>query len=148
MRKTCVVLLKVIITFSHLIADFVAVPNILLYENGKTYDASLLIQEDGTIAGVQKMVHIAQVEPSEMFEWELWVQTFHNSVILAMCNRAGREGEMDFSGESMVVDANGNVMTKASDEEQIIYVEVDLAESREIRRRKNYTNLRRTELYK
>lgn len=30
-------------------------PNILLYENGKTYDASLLIQKDGTIAGVQKM---------------------------------------------------------------------------------------------
>lgn len=55
---------------------------------------------------------------------------------------------MDFSGESMVVDANRNVMTKASDEEQIIYVEVDLAESREIRKRKNYTNLRRTELYK
>ena len=25
------------------------VPNILLYENGKTYDASLLIQKDGTI---------------------------------------------------------------------------------------------------
>lgn len=37
-------------------------PNILLYENGKTYDASLLIQKDGTIAGVQKMVHIAQAE--------------------------------------------------------------------------------------
>ena len=36
------------------------VPNILLYENGKTYDASLLIQKDGTIAGVQKMVHIAR----------------------------------------------------------------------------------------
>lgn len=36
------------------------VPNILLYENGKTYDASLLIEKDGTIAGVQKMVHIAQ----------------------------------------------------------------------------------------
>ena len=38
------------------------VPNILLYENGKTYDASLLIQKDGTIVGVQKMVHIAQAE--------------------------------------------------------------------------------------
>lgn len=62
MRKTCVVLHKIIITFSHLIADFVAVLNILLYENGKTYDASLLIQKDGTIAGVQKMVHIAQAE--------------------------------------------------------------------------------------
>lgn len=40
------------------------VPNILLYENGKTYEsASLLIQKDGTIVGVQKMVHIAQAEP-------------------------------------------------------------------------------------
>mgnify|MGYP002523711461 FL=1 len=201
---------KIVKTFCRAAKEnqIMAVPNILLYENGKTYDASLLIQKDGTIAGVQKMVHIAQAEqfyeqdyytpaddgffvfeteygrigivvcfdrhypesirteslmgaeliliptvntkaePSEMFEWELRVQAFHNSVILAMCNRAGREGEMDFSGESMVVDANGNVMTKASDEEQIIYVEVDLAESREIRKRKNYTNLRRTELYK
>lgn len=185
-----------------------AVPNILLYENDKTYDASLFIQKDGTIAGVQKMVHIAQAkqfyeqdyyapaddgfhvfdteygrigivvcfdrhypesirteslmgaeliliptvntkaEPSEMFEWELRVQAFHNSVILAMCNRVGREGEMDFSGESMVVDANGSVITKVSDEEQIIYAEVNLAEAGKIRKGKNYTNLRRTEFYK
>lgn len=184
------------------------VPNILLYENGKSYDASLLVQKDGTIAGVQKMVHVAQAEqfyeqdyyapsdegffvldtecgkigivvcfdrhypesirteslmgaeliliptvntkaePSEMFEWELRVQAFQNSVMIAMCNRVGREGEMDFSGESIVVDANGNVITKASDEEQIIYAEMNLAESGEIRKRKNYTNLRRTELYK
>lgn len=34
-----------------------------------------------------------------MFEWELRVQAFHNSVFIAMCNRVGMEGEMDFSGE-------------------------------------------------
>lgn len=184
------------------------VPNILLYENGKTYDASLLIQKDGTIAGVQKMVHIAQAEqfyeqdyytpsddgfhvfdteygkigivvcfdrhypesirteslmgaeliliptvntktePSEMFEWELRVQAFHNSTAVAMCNRVGKEGEMDFSGESIVVDANGDVIAKADDAEGILYAEADLAKSSEIRSRRTYTGLRRTELYK
>ena len=163
---------------------------------------------DGTIAGVQKMVHIAQAEqfyeqdyytpsddgfhvfdteygkigivvcfdrhypesirteslmgaeliliptvntktePSEMFEWELRVQAFHNSTAVAMCNRVGKEGEMDFSGESMVVDANGDVIAKADDAEGILYAEVDLAKSSEIRSRRTYTGLRRTELYK
>ena len=177
-------------------------------ENGKTYDASLLIQKDGTIVGVQKMVHIAQAEqfyeqdyytpsddgfhvfdteygkigivvcfdrhypesirteslmgaeliliptvntktePSEMFEWELRVQAFHNSTAVAMCNRVGKEGEMDFSGESIVVDANGDVIAKADDTEGILYAEVDLAKSSEIRSRRTYTGLRRTELYK
>lgn len=37
-----------------------ASPNVYLEENGKAYDASLLIGADGQIAGIQKMVHIAQ----------------------------------------------------------------------------------------
>ncbi len=185
-----------------------AVPNIFLYENGKTYDASLLIQKDGSIAGVQKMVHVAQAEqfyeqdyytpsddgfhvfdtefgkiglvicfdrhypesirteslmgadliliptvntksePSEMFAWELRVQAFHNSVAVAMCNRVGKEGDMDFSGESIVVDANGDVLDMADDTEQILYAEIDLAKSCEIRNRRPYTTLRKTEWYK
>ena len=56
-----------------------------------------------------------KAEPSEMFEWELRVQAFQNSTIIAMCNRVGAEGDMDFSGESIVVDANGNVLAKADD---------------------------------
>ena len=149
-----------------------AVPNVYLCENGKPYDASLLIDSDGEILGVQKMVHIAQAdkffeqdyytpaddgfkvfdtglgkigivvcfdrhypesvrtealmgadliliptvntkaEPSEMFEWELKVQAFHSSVFIAMCNRVGTEGDMDFSGESIVVDPNGDTIIK------------------------------------
>lgn len=76
------------------------------------------------------------------------VQAFQNSVAIAMCNRVGVEGEMDFSGESIVVDANGNVIAKADDKEQIIYVDIDLHESDTIRRNKPYTSLRRIELYK
>lgn len=40
--------------------QIMVVPNLYLEEHGKAYDASLLIRKDGTIAGVQKMVHVAQ----------------------------------------------------------------------------------------
>ena len=185
-----------------------AVPNIYLLENGKPYDASILIDKNGNISGIQKMVHIAQAdkffeqdyytpsddgfkvfetefgkigivvcfdrhypesirtealdgadliliptvntkaEPSEMFEWELRVQAFHNSTIIAMCNRVGAEGDMDFSGESIVVDANGDVIAKADDKEQILYVDVKLKAASAIRAVRPYTQLRRTEFYK
>lgn len=38
-----------------------AAPNVYLLDNGKAYDATLLIDKDGTLLGVQKMVHIAQM---------------------------------------------------------------------------------------
>lgn len=184
-----------------------AAPNIYLSEGGKAYDASVLIDRNGEIIGVQKMVHVAQAkqfyeqdyytpaddgfkvfdtaygkigivvcfdrhypesirtealmgadliliptvntkaEPSEMFAWELRVQAFHSSVVIAMCNRAGREGEMDFSGESIVVDADGNVLAKADEKEQILYVDIAMEEAKRVREQRPYTNLRRTEFY-
>ena len=187
--------------------QIMVVPNLYLYENGKTYDASLLIRKDGTIAGVQKMVHVAQAnqffeqdyytpaddgfhvfdteygkigivvcfdrhypesirtealmgadliliptvntkeEPSEMFEWELRVQAFHNSVYIAMGNRVGTEGQRDFSGESVVIDANGDTIVKADDRAQILYTDIDLEQAKTIRNKRPYTNLRRTEFY-
>ena len=185
----------------------IAVPNIYLLENEKYYDASLFIGKNGEIAGIQKMVHIAQAEqfyeqdyyepsedgfqvfgteygkigivvcfdrhypesirtetlmgadlilvptvnvktePLEMFEWEIKVQAFQNSVAIAMCNRTGKEDAMDFAGESLLVDANGNTIVKADDREQIIYTDVDLSVSKKVRSKRPYTNLRRNELY-
>lgn len=187
--------------------NIMAIPNIYLEENGKAYDASILINTNGDISGIQKMVHVAQAEnfyeqdyytpsddgfkvfdtifgrigivvcfdrhypesirtetlkgadliliptvniktePSQMFEWELRVQAFQNSVFIAMCNRAGAEENMHFSGESIVIDANGNVITKADDREQILYADIDLEESDIVRKSRPYTNLRRTEFY-
>ena len=86
-------------------------------------------------------------EPMKMFEMELWVQAFQNSVPIAMCNRVGREGEMDFAGESMVVSANGETMIKVDDTEQIIYAEIDMREVKKIRKSKPYMSLRRTDCY-
>lgn len=64
-----------------------------------------------------------------------------------MCNRVGAEGDMDFSGESIVVDANGNVLAKADDKEQILYVDIELKAASAIRAARPYTQLRRTEFY-
>ena len=65
-----------------------------------------------------------------------------------MCNRVGCEGEMDFAGKSIVVDANGDVLAKVGDAEQLLYVDIDLSDSMKIRQSRPYTNLRREELYK
>jgi predicted amidohydrolase len=87
-------------------------------------------------------------EPLQMFEWEVRVQAFQNSVTVAMCNRVGAEGDMVFAGESLVTDAKGNIIVKADDTEQLVIAEVDLQSVGKIRAGKPYTTLRRTELYK
>ncbi len=188
-------------------AGIYAAPNFYVEENGRRYDMSLLIDDNGAILGRQKMVHIAQAdcffeqdyytpseegflvydtplgkigivvcfdrhypesvrtsalkgaeliliptahpkaEPSELFQWEVRIQAFQNSVNIAMCNRTGLEDGMDFSGESIVADYNGDTLALADDREQLLFADVDLPAARQARERKPYTSLRRPELY-
>jgi beta-ureidopropionase len=183
----------------------IAIPNLYLEEGGKRYDASPVIEANGTILGVSKMVHIVQMplfyeqdyytpsdsgfqvyhtsrgrvgvvicfdrhypeslrscalkgaqliviptanvkgEPLEFFEWELRVAAVQSGVFIALCNRVGLEHDMDFCGQSLVIDPNGELVAKADDSEQVLYAELDLdliAESREAR---PYLRLRRPE---
>lgn len=86
-------------------------------------------------------------EPMEMFQQEIRVQAFQNSVFIAMCNRVGVEDDMEFAGESLVVSPQGDVLVKADDTEQLIYMDIDLQQARNIRAKKPYTTLRREEFY-
>lgn len=86
-------------------------------------------------------------EPLEMFEWEIRVQAMQNQVFIAMCNRVGVEDQMDFAGESLIVDPNGNVIMKANDQEQLIECEINLKEARRLREKKPYFSTRRPEWY-
>lgn len=184
-----------------------AVPNFYIDEDGKRYDMSLLINDDGSIIGKQKMVHVAQCEqfyeqsyytpsdegflvfdtklgkigivvcfdrhypesirtealrgaeliliptanttdePSDLLQWEVRVQAFQNSVNIAMCNRVGVEDNMTFSGDSIVSDYNGNTLSFAGRNEELLFSEVDLAAAAKRRQEKPYTALRRKELY-
>ena len=89
-----------------------------------------------------------KAEPSELFEWEVRIQAFQNSVAVAMCNRVGREDAMQFSGESLVVDANGTVLLKAGDVEELLYVEIDVESIRTARACRPYLTLRRVDVYR
>lgn len=88
-----------------------------------------------------------KAEPSELFQWEIRVQAFQNSVNIAMCNRVGAEGEMAFSGESIVADHNGSLAALAGDGEVLLFCDVDLSAAAQTRKTKPYTSLRRPEMY-
>ncbi len=185
----------------------VGIPNFYLQEGEHRYDASPVIDADGTLLGISKMVHIVQApsffegdyythsdsgfqvydtaigkvgvvicfdrhfpesirscslkgtqliviptantkgEPLEMFEWELRVSAMQNGIYIAMCNRVGIEGEMDFCGQSIVVDPNGDVVVKADDREQILYAELDFEKVGQAQQDRPYLALRRPEVY-
>ena len=86
-------------------------------------------------------------EPSDLFQWEVKVQAFQNSVNIAMCNRVGVEGEMEFSGESIVAGFDGDTIALACDQEELLIAEVDLRGATGKREQRPYTALRRTDLY-
>lgn len=86
-------------------------------------------------------------EPSELFQWEIRVQAFHSRVHVAMCNRVGTEGEMEFSGESLVVDPEGNRIACAGAEEQLLFAELKLPDDNDSLDAHPYISLRRKELY-
>lgn len=187
--------------------NLVAIPNVYLNEKGRKFDASPVIDSDGQILGVSKMVHIVQAEkffeksyyaesdtgfitydtavgkigvvicfdrhypesirscvlagadliiiptantkdePLEYFEWELRVPAVQNSVFIAMCNRVGKEDNLDFCGNSIVIDPNGDILVKADDQEQIVYADVEMSIAKKIRAEKPYMKLRRPEMY-
>jgi beta-ureidopropionase len=184
-----------------------ASPNFYLVEDGNRYDASLLIDAQGELLGVSKMVHICQApyfyeqdyytpsdtgfkvyetnickigivicfdrhmpesirtcvlrgaqiiliptanttrEPRELFEWELRVAAMQNGVYIACCNRVGIEDDMEFYGESIIVDPNGNIVAKADATEQILSADIDLSLVEVTRMNRPYLALLRTEAY-
>lgn len=187
--------------------DIIAVPNLYLQENGKYYDASIVIDATGKILGISKMVHIADApcfheqdyytpsdtgfkvydtpkgkigivvcfdrhypesirkcvmqgaeviivptantlaESMELFEWEMRVAAYQNNVFIAMCNRCGKEDDMDFAGESIICNPNGDVVYKAGQKEALGIADLDLKEVKTYRKQRPYLSLLRPEMY-
>ena len=123
-----------------------AAPNFYLGYNGKRYDTSLLIDREGRIVGLIPTANTS-AEPSELFQWEIKIQAFQNSVFIAMCNRVGPEDGMQFSGESIVCGPDGATLAIAGAEECLLLCELDLLRARALRAEKPYTQLRRTDCY-
>ncbi len=104
-----------------------------------------------TLKGAQLIVvpvGVVKGEPLETFEWEMRISAFQNGVFIAMCNRVGVEHKIDFSGQSVVVNPNGDIVAKADDQEQILYAEIDFTDIDRIRENRPYLKLRRPEFCK
>ena len=89
----------------------------------------------------------ASGEPRELFEWEMRVAAMQNGVYIACCNRVGAEGEMEFFGESFVVDPDGNIVAKAGEADEILSVDIDLDLVDVARENRPFLALRRPEAY-
>lgn len=70
-----------------------------------------------------------QGEPLELFEWEVRVQAFQNTVFAAMCNRVGTEGAMSFAGQSLLAAPNGELAAKAGEGEELLLLDVPLKDA-------------------
>ena len=82
-----------------------------------------------------------------MFEWEVRVQAMQNQVFIAMCNRVGKEGKLEFAGESLVVAPDGAVLKKAGAAEELLTCDIDLQKARDLRKKMPYFATRRPECY-
>ncbi len=86
--------------------------------------------------------------PDGLYEAEMRVAAFQNGYFVALCNRVGREGELDFAGESFVCSPEGAVLARApSGEEHVLLADIDLASAEASHARRLFLRHRRPELY-
>lgn len=78
---------------------------------------------------------------------ELFAPVLQNNIFIAMCNRVGGEGGMQFSGESVVVAPDGSVVAQANDDEQTLLADIDLGQVAVEREKRPYLRLRRPECF-
>ena len=87
--------------------------------------------------------------PEGMFEAEVRTAAFQNGYFAALCNRVGTEGELEFSGDSFVVDPEGRVLAQAlHGEEDLLVVDLDLSLVEGSTARRLFFRDRRPELYR
>ena len=83
----------------------------------------------------------------ELFEQEVRVEAYQNSCFIAMANRTGVEAAMEFAGQSIAVNPEGDTIAKSNQDEDLLLVDIDLGEVKKAREKRPYFPLRRKEWY-
>jgi beta-ureidopropionase len=83
-----------------------------------------------------------------IFEAELQVAAFQNGYFAALVNRVGCEDELEFAGESYVVDPDGRVIARAPrGHDHILYADCDLAKNAASHAARHFLEDRRPAVY-
>lgn len=72
-------------------------------------------------------------------------RAMENEIPIIICNRLGKEGELDFCGDSMAIDATGQVLLSLKDNEIIESVNVPIEQT--LDPKISYTTNRRSDMY-
>ena len=87
--------------------------------------------------------------PEGMYEAEVRTAALQNGYFVGLCNRVGKEDRLVFSGESFVVDPEGQVLARGkSMEEDLVLVDIDLSQCDRSTARRLFWRDRRPELYR
>ena len=87
--------------------------------------------------------------PEGLYEAEMQVAAFQNGYFTALCNRVGKEERLTFGGESFVCGPDGRVLARANaGEDEILFCEIDLADTQDSHAKKLFFRDRRPELYR
>lgn len=71
----------------------------------------------------------------DVWEIEIQASAVANQIFVAVANRAGIDGDLQFFGESFVAAPDGRIVTRAcKDEEELLVAEIDLGEIERVRR--------------
>lgn len=85
---------------------------------------------------------------ADIWPVHLQARALDNLAFVIGCNRVGVEGNLNFIGNSMLVDPRGRILARLGDQEDVLYATIDLDEVETARRRALHWTLRRPEMYK
>ncbi len=86
--------------------------------------------------------------PEGLYEAEMRVAAFQNGYFVALCNRVGRDGQLDFAGESFVCGPDGTAITRAgARRDETLFADLDLTACDRSHARQLFLRHRRPELY-
>jgi len=86
--------------------------------------------------------------PDGLYQAEMRVAAFQNGYFTALCNRVGREDQLDFAGESFVCDPAGRIIAEAAaGVDETLFCDIDLDEVAQSHARRLFLRDRRPDLY-
>ncbi len=84
--------------------------------------------------------------PEGLYEAELRVASFQNGYYTALCNRVGRDGALEFAGESFVCDPEGQIIAQAPrGEDHVLLADLDLGRVADSTAKRLFLRHRRTD---
>jgi len=101
------------------------------------------------LAGAKLFVIPAQWPVKRLEAWLLLARAraAENELIVAACNRVGRNEDVIFPGRSIVVDPWGNTLVEGDDQERLLIAQANLREVEKARRYLTVYEDRRPEAY-